>query len=211
MSAVTTVAGRGGRRALAALVVAVLYGAAASGPAGAEPSGGPNHVVLASATADASPVTNSGLQVASVGSPTVTSDNIAQATSTNCTGCRAAAAAFQAVFITRDAHTITPGNVAAAANANCTNCDSFAFAYQYVLTTPGPVYLSADARQQISLIRQQVSAAINTPGLSDDQLETQLRDLASQFKSVIDSDLQQAGNPAQGTVDERADIAPAAG
>jgi hypothetical protein len=150
------------------------------------------------------------VQIASAGSPTVTSDNIADATSRDCTGCRAAAAAFQAIFITRDADTITPGNVAAAVNSNCTSCDSFAFAYQYVLTTPGPVYLSGAARQQIAQIRQQVAAAVGS-GLPDDQLDAHLQSLAEQFKSVIDSNLEQAGIPAQGAVNEHTDTAPAAG
>jgi hypothetical protein len=133
----------------------------------------------------------------------------------DCTGCRTAAAAFQAVFTTDDADMITPANVAAAVNSNCTACHSFAFAYHYVLTTQGPVYLGGAAQQQIAQIRQEVAAALAS-GLPDDLLDAQLLDarlqsLAPQFKLIIDTNLQQAGVAAQGAVNERVDSAPAAG
>src|SRR3954453_12456978 len=97
---------------------------------------GANNVVLATATADGSSMTHSAVQAAPAGSPTVTSSNIAEATSRDCNGCQAAAAALQAMFITGDAETVTPANVATASNSNCISCNSFAFAYQYVVTAP---------------------------------------------------------------------------
>jgi hypothetical protein len=201
---------RRGRRLLIVQTVILVVAALVAFPAAADTSGGANHVVIASATADGSSMSNSGVQTSSVGSPTVTSDNIARAQSQNCTGCRADAAALQAVFITRNANTVTPGNAAVAVNSNCTHCDSFAFAFQYVVTTTGPVYLSGGAQQQIAQIRAQVGDTIGS-GLPDDQLDVRLRDLATQFKGVIDQGLQEAGAPANGTVNERVDVAPAAG
>jgi hypothetical protein len=176
-------------------------------PAVASTSGGADNVVIATATSNGSYMSNSQLQVSSVGSPTVTSDNIARAESDNCTGCRAAAAAIQAVFVTRDASTVTPGN---SVNSNCTGCDSFAFAYQYVLSTSGSVYLSAAAQQQIAQLRRQIADTVAS-GLPDDQIDARLQSLAGQFKAIIDQDLQQAGVSAQGAVDERADAAPGGG
>lgn len=178
-----------------------------AGPAVASTNGGADNIVLASATAGHS-VTRSGLQVASVGAPGVSSSNIARATSQDCTGCRAVAAALQTVFITRNANTITPSNAAAAINSNCTGCDSFAFAYQYVVMTHGPVYLTAAAKDKIAQLRQQ-AAAIVSAGLSDGQLDTQLQTVADQMKAVIDQDLRQAGVAANATVHERLAEAPA--
>jgi hypothetical protein len=195
---------------LAVMITTMALAGVGSLPAVADTSGGANHVVTALATVDNPTVTQSGLQISSMGGPTVTSDNIARAASENCTGCRAAAAAFQAVFITGHATTITPANVAAATNANCNDCDSFAFAYQYVLTTAGPVYLSDSARQQIAALRQQVAATTGLR-LPDDQIDAQLQTLAGQFKAIIDSNLQQAGVPANGTVNEHVDSAPGSG
>jgi hypothetical protein len=196
------------RRLLAVPTLAVVFAGLATLPATADTSGGANHVVLASVTVDGASALRSGVQVASAGSPTVASANIARAQSQSCTGCRAAAAAFQAVFVTHNADTVAPQNAAVAVNSNCTSCDSFAFAYQYVLTTPGPVYLSGTAQQQIAGIRQQVADA-TASGLPDDQLDIRLHDLAGQFKAVIDDGLRQAGVPADGAANERAEIAPA--
>jgi hypothetical protein len=196
------------RRAVIALVAMALLASLAAVPAAAEPAGGPNHVVNATATAGSPNVTRSGLQVASVGASTVTSDNIARAVSHDCTGCRAAAAAFQAVFITGDASTIAPGNVAAASNVNCTSCDTFAFAYQYVLTTHGPVHLSDTARQEMAGLGQTIADTVASAA-PDGEIDTRLHGLALQFKSIIDQDLTRAGVAARGSIHEREDSAPA--
>ena len=60
----------------------------------------------------------SGLQVAPVGSDTVTSSNLALATSHDCSGCRTIAVALQAVFVIRDASTVSPTNAAVATNVD---------------------------------------------------------------------------------------------
>lgn len=186
---------------LALLAAGAAFGAFSPWPAAAETAGGANNVVLAQATAGHSS-TKAGLQVASVGALTVTSDNVARATSANCTGCRAAAAAIQAVFVTRNASTVTPGNFAVAANSNCTGCDSFAFAYQYVLSTLGPVHLSLAAQQQIAQVRERVRASVAS-GLPDGELDSRLQALGDEFKAIIDQYLHQAGVSARGAVAER--------
>jgi putative peptide zinc metalloprotease protein len=189
-------------------VVTALLATPGIGRADQGQGGGANHVVLATSTADGSLVSRSGVQVASVGSSTVTSDNIARAGSSDCTGCQAIALAFQAIFITRDASTVIPGNAAVATNANCVGCASFAFAYQYVLSTPGPGYLSEAGRQRVDQIRRQ-AAQDAASGLPFDQLDADLRELADQFKAVIDQELQRAGLPADGSSDARVNVAPA--
>lgn len=190
------------RFVLALLAAGAAFGPFSPWPAAAETAGGANNVVLAQAMAGHSSSTNAGLQVASVGAPTVTSDNVARATSANCTGCRAAAAAMQAVFVTRNASTVTPGNFAVAANSNCTGCDSFAFAYQYVLSTPGPVHLSPAAQQEIAQLRERVRASVAS-GLPDGELDSHLQALGDEFKAIIDQYLHQAGVSAGGAVAER--------
>lgn len=197
-----------GKRAVGALLATAVLAAVAALPASAEPAGGANHLVSATASADNPDVTRSGLQVASIGAPTVTSDNLARAVSHDCTGCRAAAAAFQAVFVTGNPPTIAPGNVAAAMNVDCTRCDSFAFAYQYVLTTNGPVYLSGTARQEIAALRQKIADTVASAA-PDDQIDAGLHTLALQFKSIIDQDLTQAGVAARGSIHEHQESAPA--
>lgn len=200
---------------VAAMAVTIASAAFAAFPAAADTAGGPNNVVLATATADGSSLTNSGVQVAPAFSPTVNSSNIAEASSRDCTGCHAAAAALQVIFVTPHATTFTPTDLAAATNSYCTSCFSFAYAYQYVVDVAGPVYLSDAAQQRIAQIRQEVAATVASAVPNDltgaDQLRQQLDNLAAQFKSVIDENLQQAGIGAQGTVDEHVDAAPAAG
>jgi hypothetical protein len=197
-------------RSLAGLLAtSVVLGGFGAYPAPASTTGGANHLVLATATAGNSS-TKSGIQVASVGAPAVSADNIARAISEDCTGCRAVAAAMQSVFITRNASTITPGNVAAAINSQCTGCDSFAFAYQYVLMTHGPVYLTAAAKEKLAQLRQQIAATVAS-GLSDAQLDSQLQALGCQFRAIIDQDLRQAGVTARGNVYEHTESTPAGG
>jgi hypothetical protein len=160
-------------------------------------------------------MSNSGVQVAPAFSPTVTSSNIAEATGRDCTGCHAAAAALQAIFVTPDTATFTPANVASATNSNCTDCFTFAYAYQYVVDVPGPVYLSDAARADIATIRQEVAATVASDVPNDlagaQALQVKLDDFAAQFKLVIDQSLQQVGVGAQGTVHERTDSTPSAG
>jgi hypothetical protein len=120
------------------------------------------------------------------------------------------AAALQAVFITRGATTIVPANVAAATNSDCTACDTFAFAYQYVLTTPGPVFLSDAARQQISQLRQDAAAAV-AENIPPPQLLAELDAIAAEFKQTIDQDLQRAGVDAQAAVNQKVAFTPTGG
>jgi hypothetical protein len=92
-------------------------------------------------------------------------------------------------------------------NVNCTRCDSFAFAYQYLLTTHGPVYLSATARQEIAALRQKVADTVTSPA-RDGQIDTRLQTLALQFRSLVDQDLTRAGVAARRSVHEREESAP---
>jgi hypothetical protein len=199
-----------GRNALLVPAIASAILVASPVTAGAVTAGGANNVVIVSASAGNPVSERSALQVSSMGGPSDASSNIADATSTNCDGCRAAAAAFQAVFITGDADTIVPANVASAANGGCTNCDSFAYAYQYVTTTQGPVFLSPAAQVEMTQLRQDAANAVAS-GMSDADLRTTLDSIAGEFAQTIQNDLQRAGVPAQGAGNEQVQTAPSAG
>jgi len=166
---------------------------------GANTGGGANNVVLVQATADGSSLARAGVQVASAGGPAIASANIAEATSSDCTGCSSSAVAVQAVFITGDPDVAIPGNAAVATNAACTDCTSFAYAYQYVLSTGGGVYLSADARATLNTLRGEMTDVAASSASTDDKT-AQLDALAGEFKQLIDTQLQSAGRSVQGTV-----------
>jgi putative peptide zinc metalloprotease protein len=169
---------------LAAVVGAGVLAAPAASTATA---GGANNVVIAKTTGEAATSTHSHVKVSPVGGDTVGSANIALATSTDCTGCRTVAVAFQAVLITRDASTIIPGNVAAAANGGCFSCFTYAYAYQYVVSTDGVVRLSFEGQQRVHEIRRSV-ATVAAGGGSADGLTEELDALAAEFRDVIDSE-----------------------
>lgn len=156
-------------------------------------------------TADGSSVARSGLQVSSVGGPTVGSENLAAATSTTCTGCRTIAVAIQAVDATGDPSTVVPHNAAVAANAGCTSCTTYA--YQYVLTTDGAAHLAAARQAKIATLRQAVADAAAS-GLSLDALTARLDSLAAQFRAAIDQFVP-AGQAGSGTATRQVDLSTA--
>lgn len=176
-----------------ALCLAVTPVAAAGA---ADPTGGANNVVMATTSSpDYSELDRSGLQVAQIGGPTVSSTNLARADAHDCTGCRSVAVAFQTVFVTRGATTATPTNAAVATTGGCVSCTSFAFAYQYVLYTDGPVRLSADGQQRIAALRTQLDEAAHS-GLGVWELDARLEELKAQFKATIDEEVGPAGGSA---------------
>jgi putative peptide zinc metalloprotease protein len=184
--------------ALSALVLAI--------PAAAT-DGGANQVVLATTTADGASIERSGLQFALVGGPTVGSENLAEATSVNCTGCTTIAVAFQAVVATGNPSVVIPHNAAVAENGGCTSCSTYAYAYQYVLTTKGSAHLTTTGTTQVAALRAEV-ADLAGSGLSFDALTARLDELASEFRSVVDGNLVAAGNISDRTATLYIDAAP---
>lgn len=192
------------RRRCLPLIVALVTSVVAGTPAatGAE-GGGANNVVLATTTADGSSLSRSALQVSQIGGPTVTSSNIAAATSYACTGCRSVAVALQAVLVTGDPSTVVPANAAVATNAGCNSCTSYAYAYQYVLSTDGPAYLTPSAQAQLASFRAEI-ADLAASGLAPDELTARLDTVAAQFKATVDAALQ----PVNGVATTRVEITP---
>jgi hypothetical protein len=196
------------RRRLATVGLALVAALAAVGSAGADASGGANHVVIAQNTTDGATVVNSGTEVVPVASDTVTSANIAAAVNAGCTGCHSTAVAVQILIVHGSPSTFTPGNAAGAANGGCESCGAFAFARQHWIQVDGTTNLSGDARQQVAVLRQEINdaAASILPSdrttdpcavtldcqTRDDQLNDELMALSDQLIQVVTNDLQGA-------------------
>ncbi len=173
------------QRAFLAVVAVTAFGLLVPSSASA---GGARHVVLAFANQGHPTAIQTDVQWAPVGSADVNSANVATALSSNCTGCRAVAVAFQAVIMTGDPNVVTPANQAVAVNVGCTGCDSFAFAYQDVVTTGARATLSPTGIAELRDIQVRADA-IAQSGESDPQMEADLKALAAEFKADVDANL----------------------
>lgn len=168
-----------------ALVVTAMLVLAVPGAASA---GGANHVVQVSASAGNPTAIRADAQWAPYGGPSATSANIASATSTDCTGCRAVAVAFQAVVLTGDPNVVTPGNAAVAVNSGCTGCDTFAFAYQDIVMTSAPASLGPSGVAELQSVEERADAVAHS-GEPDAQMEADLKALAAEFRADFESNL----------------------
>lgn len=172
-------------------------------------AGGPNHVVIASPTADGAQLHRSSVQVVSTGASSIDSTNLATASPHDCTGCEGIAVAFQAIIVTGNPSTVAPTNAAVAVNSNCTSCRAFAFAYQYVISADAGTHLSPAGRSEIADIRRQAAAAVDA-GMPYDQLDAALRALAVRFRAAVANDLDHTGaDPRNGAPSADTDEAPA--
>lgn len=171
-------------------------------------AGGPNHVVIASPTADGAHIHRSSVQVSTTGADSITSSNIATATPHDCTGCEGIAVAFQAIIMTGKPSDFRPTNAAVAVNSNCTSCGAFAFAYQYTVQADRGTHLSSTGRAKIAVIRQKAADDVDA-GLPYDQLDDRLKALSTEFKSAVLDDLEHSGaDPHDGNRDADTDEAP---
>jgi hypothetical protein len=175
----------GKQRSFLAVVTVTLLSLLAPSSASA---GGANHIVLAFANEGHPAVIQTDVQWTPVGSSDVSSSNLATALSSNCTGCRAVAVAFQAVIMTGEPNVVTPSNQAVAVNVECTGCDTFAFAYQDVVTTSGPATLSPTGIAELQDVQTRADA-IAQSGESDSQMETDLKALAAEFRADVEDNL----------------------
>ena len=80
------------------------------------------------------PVLHQAWMVAQTRWPAVTAINTAQAVTKNCTGCEAAAIAFE-IVIASDVSSLNLTNNASTIDTNCMSCDSAAIAEQWVVTS----------------------------------------------------------------------------
>jgi len=180
------------------------------GSAGADASGGANHVVIAQNTTDGATVVNAGTQVVPTASDTVTSANIAAAVNAGCVGCHSTAVAVQILIVHGSPSYFTPGNTAGAANGGCESCGAFAYARQHWIQVAGNMELSGAARAQVAELRQEIAAAaasiLPSDGVTDpcvktldcptrdDQLNAELTALSDELIQVVTNDLQSQGD-----------------
>src|SRR5436305_12628044 len=150
------------RRRIVTLLCALLAALGVAGTAGADLSGGANHVVIAQNIADGASVVHAGTQVVPTESDTVTSANIAAAVNAGCTGCHSTAAAVQILIVHGSPSYFAPGNVAGAANGGCDSCGAFAFARQHWIQVTGNSELSGAARAQVAQLRQEIADAASS-------------------------------------------------
>jgi Fe-S cluster biogenesis protein NfuA len=196
------------RRRIGTLVfaLAVAFGAVAS--AGADPSGGANHVVIVQNDTDGATLARASTQVVPVASDTVTSANIAAAINAGCTGCHSTAVAVQILIVTGNPSFFAPGNVAAASNGGCQSCGAYAYARQHWIQTSGPAHLDGATYLRIAQLRQQISEAASsilpsdlttdpcvTLGCTtrDEQLDEKLDALSAELIQVVTDGITESG------------------
>jgi hypothetical protein len=168
-------------------------------------AGGPNNVVNATTSGEGKVDVRSQLQAAPTGTNDLTSANVAQAHSHDCTGCRTIAVALQAVLVTGNPSNASPQNLALAVNERCSSCTTYAFAFQYVVSTGGPAHLSPDGQRAVDDLRRE-AAATAASDLPLAEIDARLQDLGARLKSSVDAEIvRTGGSPSGGTVRERTD------
>jgi cytochrome c551/c552 len=217
------------RKRIASLAVAA-FGALALlvGPAGADPSGGANNVVLAQLTTDGATLARATTQVVPAAGDTVTSANIATAINAGCVGCHTTAVAVQILIVTGSPSYFTPGNFAGAFNGGCDSCGAFAYARQHWLQVNGPARLSGTAQLRIAQLRLEIADAAAsilpsdvatdpcvTPDESsppcptrDEQLDEKLSGLTNELIDVVTTDLEAAGASTRLLLDRTQETSP---
>lgn len=168
---------------IATVAAALLVGTSLPAQADAT-GGGANHVVQVATTAGTDTAQRGSVQVAPFAGDALSSANLAIAQSTDCTGCRTVAVAFQGILLGSSPTTFDPGNVASAANSGCTSCVTFAFAYQDIVSTPGPAYLTPAGRAAVADVTAQVES-VATSGADPVTMCDELSQLAAQFAAAL--------------------------
>jgi hypothetical protein len=189
------------RRILTLVFAAILALAIAVLPAAA---GGGNNVVIVDNETAGQTLVDTSTQVIPVPADSVTSSNVAIAVNSNCVGCHSTAVAVQILIVRGTPSNFQPGNAAGAANGGCDSCGAYAYARQHWIQTSSNAHLSAAARQQIAVIRQEIattaasilpSDGATDPGLTrNHELDAELDALTAQLIQVVTSGLQDSGD-----------------
>jgi hypothetical protein len=194
------------RRRIATIFCALVLTLGVAGTAGADPSGGANHVVIVENTTDGETLVHAGTEVVPTASDTVTSANIAAAVNAGCVGCHSTAVAVQILIVHGSPSYFGPGNVAGAANGGCESCGAFAFARQHWIQVTGNTQLSGAAREEVAQLRQEIADAaasiLPSDGVTDpcvttkdcptrdELLNAKLLALSEELIQVVTDDLQ---------------------
>jgi cytochrome c551/c552 len=200
------------------------------GPAGADPSGGANNVVLAQLSTDGATLARANTEVAPVAGDTVTSANIATAINAACVGCHTTAVAVQILIVNGSPSYFTPGNFAGAFNGGCDSCGAYAYARQHWVQVAGPVQLSAATRLRVAQLRSEIAAAaasiLPTDVATDpcvtldgspppcptrnEQLDDKLNGLTTELIDLVTTDLAAAGASPRVVLDRVQEASPGA-
>jgi hypothetical protein len=120
--------------------------------------------------------------------------NSATARSTSCTGCKAAAIAFQIVLVSGSPRVVVPQNTAEAANVECTACDTTAEARQFVRVFPWPVRFTWRGRAILADVRHDLRA-LRFSDLSPLSLHVAVEQQQARVESVLANELVRRADP----------------
>lgn len=183
------------RTAAAVLAAAAIALPAGAGAAIAVADGG-NTSAVAINTTDGSSVFKLAFAIRQVTGSVVDNQNAAVAYS-DCSACQTVAISIQVLLISSDPTTFTPVNEAIAINQNCTSCDTLAAAYQFAVGIGTKLKFTAEGRQQIADIRNQLERLRNS-GLTGPEIASQVGALMNQLSNVLKTELIGVNEPAAG-------------
>ena len=119
----------------------------------------------------------------------------------SCTDCSSTAIALQIVLIFSDPSEVTTTNLAFAYNELCSSCVAIAEAYQWVLTTGGVVRFTPEGNQRLAAIYRRLHE-LRRAGLTTEQLQAELDEIAAEIADILQTELLPAGPPAPATSTE---------
>lgn len=121
-------------------------------------------------------------QVRQTFSSSINAYNDADASSSNCTGCRSVAIAFQIVADGRVPNYVHAGNSADAVNTNCKYCQTLGVAYQFIIAKP--VVLTWSDQAKLWRIDMQLWS-LRWSHASTDSVAAQVQQLAGQTSQIL--------------------------
>jgi hypothetical protein len=120
--------------------------------------------------------------------------NGAYATARDCTGCHAAAIAFQVVLVSGSPTTYSPRNEAVAQNITCPECEAFAQAAQFVRVFDAPVKITDAGRAELADVHSDLRT-LAAQDLSPFQLLAAVELQEARVTSVLDDEVVLKSDP----------------
>ena len=185
------------RRLTLFLTVALAFGLAWPGIASAQ-----DNTAIAVNTKDGTTIFKVSFKVVRTNQDVVDNGNAAVAIS-SCDACQSIAAAYQIVLVFSDPSVVAPVNLALAENVECQTCVAFAAASQWILGTGGPVHFTAEGNQALAEIKQRLQELSQQDGLTLEELQSALDQIAANLVDVLTHQLVPSGDP--GSTDEKSD------
>ena len=152
-----------------------------------------DNTAIAVNTKDGTTIFKVSFKVTRVNQSVVDNGNAAVAIS-SCNDCQSIAAAYQIVLVFSNPDVVAPVNLALAENVECQTCVAFAAASQWVLGTGGPVHFTAEGNQALAELKQRLQDLSKMDGLTLEQLQAELNEIASEIVDVLAHQLVPSGN-----------------